>query len=147
MPTMCVPDLKAQILNAKSGVSEILIHVVFNFLEPFIKWFADCTHCNQEGPFPTKKTCLVSMIWSHLQQTLCVDQSKYWCCRLWRRLLSSAFNCCQLLSLATADQLDQYPQVPVPLSRTFRESQHLLRCQFFRCAGSNALMTSADDSR
>ena len=65
----------------------ILIHVVFNFLESFIKWFADCSHCNQEEPFPTKETCLVSMIWSHLQQTLRVDQTCYWCSRLWRRLL------------------------------------------------------------
>ena len=45
------------------------------------------SHCNQEGPFPTKKTCLVCTMWSHLQQTLRVDQTCHWCCRLWCRLL------------------------------------------------------------
>ena len=70
-----------------------VIEFDFIFLESFIKWFADCSHCNQEGPFPTKKTCLVSMIWSHLQQTVRVDQTCYWCCR-WRcRLLSTTASC------------------------------------------------------
>ena len=84
---------KLQVFKGHLGFSDILIHVVFNFLESFIKWFADFPHCNQEGPFPTKKTCLVSMIWSHLQQTLRVDQTCYWCCRLWCRLLSTTASC------------------------------------------------------
>ena len=91
-------NCKFQIFNGQSGFSEIQIHVVFHFVESFIKWFADCSHCNQEGPFPTKKTCLVSMIWRHLQQTLRVDQPCYWCCRLWCRLFcrrhSIAAGCC-----------------------------------------------------
>ena len=78
---------KFPIFNGQSGFSEILIHVVFNFLESFIKWFAECSHCNQEGPFPTKKTCPVSMIWRHLQLTLRIDQTCCCCCRLWCRLL------------------------------------------------------------
>ena len=64
---LCTLDLKAPDLRWTLGFSEILFHVVFNFLDSFIKWFADCSHCNQEGPFPTKITCLVSMMWSHLQ--------------------------------------------------------------------------------
>ena len=62
--TVCTPDLKASDLHWTIGIfSKILIHVVFNFPESFIEWFADCLHCNQEGPFRTKKTCLDSMIW------------------------------------------------------------------------------------
>ena len=93
MLTVCTPDLKVQISSGQSGFSEILIYVVFNFLESFINWFADCLHCDQEGPFPTKKTCLVSMIWRHSQQTLRVDQTCYWCCRLWCQLLSTTASC------------------------------------------------------
>ena len=107
--TVCTPDLKAPDLHWTIGdFSEILIHVVFDFLESFIKWSAGCSHCNQEGPFPAKKTCLVFMKRSHLQQTLRVDQTCYWCCRMWCRLL----NYCQLLLLATEGQFDQYRQVP-----------------------------------
>ena len=101
--TVCTPKL--QLFIEQSVFSEMLIHVVFKFLESFIKWFADCSHCNKEGPFPTKKTCLVSMIWSHLQQTLRVDQTCYWCCRLWCRLLSTTASCS---SWPTAGQLDQF---------------------------------------
>ena len=82
MLTMCTPDLKAPDL-----------HWAIRIFGTFIKWFADCSHCNQARPFPTKKTCLVSMIWSHLQQTLRVDQTCYWCCRLWCRLLSTTASC------------------------------------------------------
>ena len=64
-----------------------MIHVVFNCLQSFIKWFADCSHCNQGGLFSTKKTCLISMMWRYLQQTLRVDQTCSWCSRLWCRLL------------------------------------------------------------
>ena len=32
----------------------------------------------KEGPFPTKKTCFISMIWSHLQHTLRVHQTCCW---------------------------------------------------------------------
>ena len=51
---------KIQVFNGQSGFSEILIHVVVNFLESFRKWFADCSHCTQERPLPIKKNCLVS---------------------------------------------------------------------------------------
>ena len=36
---------------------------------------------------------IVSLIWSHLQQTLRVDQRCYWYCRLWCRLLSTVASC------------------------------------------------------
>ena len=86
-----------------------MIHVVFNFLESVIKWFDDCSHCNQEGPFPTKKTCLVSMIWCHLQQTLHVDQNVLLVLSI---VVSTALDNWLLLS-ATAGQLDQFRQDPV----------------------------------
>ena len=34
-----------------------------------------------------------SLIWSHLQQTLRVNQTCYWYCRLWCRLLSTIASC------------------------------------------------------
>ena len=40
-----------------------------------------------------KNNIIVSVIWSHLQQTLRVDQTCYWCCRLWCRLLSTIASC------------------------------------------------------
>ena len=99
-----------------SGFSEILIHVVFNFLESFTKWFVDCSHCNQEGPFPTKKTCLVSMIWSHLQTNSSCRSNVLMVLSI---VVSTALDNCQLLLLATAGQSDQYRQVPVSPSQTF----------------------------
>ena len=75
------------------------------FLSPSQSGLQIARTANQEGPFPTKKTCLVHMVWSHLQQTLRVDQTCYWCCRL---VVSAALDYCQLLLLATAGQLDQY---------------------------------------
>ena len=115
--TVCTPDLKAPDLHWTIGIFGNPDSIVFNFIESFIKWFADCSHCSQEIPFPTKKTCL------HDMESLAENSS----CRsnvlstvasfaLW-----SASDCCQLLLLATADQLGQYRQVPVLPSQTFRQ--------------------------
>ena len=114
--TMCARDLKVPISSGQSGFLEILIHVDFNVLEFFMKWFADCSHCNQEGPFPTKKTCLISVIWRHLQQTLRVDQTCYWCCRLRCRLLSTTASCSswqlQVTWISTGRFLSFLPDIP-----------------------------------
>ena len=40
-----------------------------------------------------KNMIIVSLVWRHLQQTLRVDQTCYWCCRLWCRLLSTIASC------------------------------------------------------
>ena len=143
--TVCTPDLKSSDLRWTVVFSEILIHVVFNFLESFTKWFADCSHCNPERPFPTKKTCLVSMIWSHLQQTLRVDQTCFWCCRLWCRLLcrrhSTTASCSswqlQINWVSTSRFLSFRPKHPV----------HCNTCSaatFILCIFCNVLMTRAD---
>ena len=95
--TVCRPDLKAPDLHWTIRIFENPDSCCLHFLECFMMWFADCSHCNQATPFPTKKTRLVSMIRSHLQQTFRLDQSCYWCCRLWCRLLcrrhSTASSC------------------------------------------------------
>ena len=57
------------------------VRVVFGvfFSVVVIEWFTDRTENNQERPFPTQETCLAPMVWSHLQQTLCVDQTCHGC--------------------------------------------------------------------
>ena len=127
--------LKSESLVHFSGLSEILIHVVFNFLESFIKWFADCSHCNQQGPDPTKKTCLVSTMRSRLQQTLRVDQTCHWCCGLWCRLLSTTASC---LLLATAGQLDQ--------SSKFLSFRPRLSADYNPCSTRDDFLTCANCS-
>ena len=91
--TVRTPDLKAPDLHWTIGIFGNPDSWSLQFLESFIGWFADCSHCNQEGPFPTKKTCLVSMIWSHLQQTLRVYQTCCWCCVDCSRPLPVLGNC------------------------------------------------------
>ena len=115
MLTVCTPDLKVPDFHGQWGFSEILIHVVFNFLESFMKWFADCSHCNQERTLSNQENlpCL------HDMASLATNSS----CRpnvLLRALTFVEFRCSLHLS-ATADQLDQFPQDPVLPFQTFRE--------------------------
>ena len=79
--TVCTSDLIAPDLQGTIGFFENPDSCCLQF------------SCNQEGPLATKKTCLVSMIWSQLQQTLRVDHTCYRCCRLWCRLLSTTASC------------------------------------------------------
>ena len=116
--------------------------MIFKFRESFIKWFADCSHCNQKGPFPTKKTCLASM---NEMESLATNSS----CRstvllVLSIVVSTALDHCQLLLLPTAGQLDQCRQAPVLRSQTFRRLQHLLRYHFYKIIIYNVLMTRAD---
>ena len=81
------------------------------------------------------------MIWSHLQQTLRVDVLL-----VLSIVVSTALNHCQLLLLAAAGQLDQYQQVPVLPSQTFR-SMNCNTCSattFLLYETYNVLMTRAN---
>ena len=131
---------KLQIFIGLSGLSEILVHVVFNFLESFIKWSAHCSHCTQEGPVPTKKPCLVFMIWESLSKKNSSWRSNVLLAQ--SIVVSTALDSCQLLILATASQLDQYRQVPVLPSQAFRGSAttFILAMQY-----TNVMMTRADE--
>ena len=114
------PGLEAPDIIGQTRFSEILIRVVFNCLESFMKWFADCSHCNQERPLPTKKTCLVSIDMESLATNSSCRSNVLLVLSIVASIaLSSAFDCCQLLLLAIVDQLDQYRQVSVLPSQTF----------------------------
>ena len=118
--TVCRLALKASYLHWTVGIFGNPDSSCLQFLQSFMKWFVDCSHCNQ-GPFPTKKTCLVSMIWSHLKQTLRVDQTCCWCFRLWCRLLcrrhSTAASCSSLgnftsIGSVPASSCPSIPDIP-----------------------------------
>ena len=111
--TVCTPDLEFQISIGQAGFSEILIYVASIFLDLFINWFADCSHCNQEGPFPPRETCLISVIWCHLQQTLRVE----------KRVTKSVDVCGVPLLVAllgNCRSIGSIPQDPVLPLQTFR---------------------------
>ena len=60
--TMCRPDLQAPDLHWTTGIFGNPDSCYLQFLEAFVEWFTDCTHCNQERPFPAQETCLVPMV-------------------------------------------------------------------------------------
>ena len=84
------------------------------FLNPSQSGLLIARTANKKDHFQIRKLAFISMIWRHLQQTPRVDQTCYW--GRWR-LWSSAARC---TFLATADQLDQFPQDPVLPLQTFR---------------------------